>query len=158
MKLNKLLKPILASAIIGLSSSVVAGDYPTYEGFNSEAKAMQSYSGLPGKGKKIALWGLSFKPKTDDMREASSRDLMEALWEKGAKVQAFDPEAMEECQRIYGTRDDLSLLGTKEAALKSADALVVATEWKSFWAPDFDFIGEQITNKVSNRLVHLIPS
>ena len=55
MKLNKLLKPILASAIIGLSSSVVAGDYPTYEGFNAEAKAMQSYSGLPGKGKKIAF-------------------------------------------------------------------------------------------------------
>lgn len=100
------------------------------------------------KGKTIALWGLSFKPKTDDMREASSRDLMEALWEKGAKVQAFDPEAMEECQRIYGTREDLSLVGTKEAALKGADALVVATEWKSFWAPDFDFIGEQLTNKV----------
>jgi UDPglucose 6-dehydrogenase len=100
------------------------------------------------KGKTIALWGLSFKPKTDDMREASSRDLMEALWEKGAKVQAYDPEAMEECQRIYGTRDDLSLLGTKEAALKGADALVVATEWKSFWAPDFEFIGEQLSTKI----------
>jgi UDPglucose 6-dehydrogenase len=100
------------------------------------------------KGKTIALWGLSFKPKTDDMREASSRDLMEALWEKGAKVQAFDPEAMEECQRIYGTRNDLSLVGTKEAALKNADALVVATEWKNFWAPDFDFIGEQLSHKV----------
>jgi UDPglucose 6-dehydrogenase len=89
-------------------------------------------------GKTFALWGLAFKPDTDDMREAPSRVLMEALWEAGAKVQAFDPEAMEETQRIYGQRDDLALLGTRDAALKGADALVVCTEWKAFRAPDFE--------------------
>ena len=74
------------------------------------------------KGKTFALWGLSFKPNTDDMREASSRVLIEALWERGAQVQAYDPEAMDETQRIYGHRSDLRLMGTKEAALQGADA------------------------------------
>lgn len=88
-------------------------------------------------GKTFALWGLSFKPNTDDMREAASRVLMESLWQVGAKVQAFDPEAMEETQRIYGQRSDLVLCGTKEAALANADALIICTEWKNFRAPDF---------------------
>lgn len=88
-------------------------------------------------GKTFALWGLAFKPNTDDMREAPARVVMEALWQLGAKVQAFDPEAMEETQRIYGQRDDLSLCGTKEAALQNADALIICTEWKNFRAPDF---------------------
>lgn len=89
-------------------------------------------------GKTFAIWGLSFKPNTDDMREAPSRVLIEALWDAGAKVQAFDPEAMNETQRIYGSRDDLLLAGTKETALKGADALVIVTEWQAFKAPDFD--------------------
>lgn len=92
-------------------------------------------------GKTFALWGLSFKPNTDDMREAPSRSLMEALWSAGASVQAFDPKAMEEAQRIYGSRDDLTLTGTKEAALRNADALIIVTEWQSFRAPDFDLLG-----------------
>ncbi|MDX1302654.1 UDP-glucose/GDP-mannose dehydrogenase family protein [Photobacterium sp.] len=100
------------------------------------------------KDKTIAVWGLSFKPNTDDMREASSRVLMESLWQAGAKVQAFDPEAMEECQRIYGNRDDLLLMGTKEAALQGADALVICTEWTNFRAPDFDFIATTLKEKV----------
>jgi UDPglucose 6-dehydrogenase len=95
-------------------------------------------------GKTFALWGLSFKPNTDDMREAPSRVLMEALWRAGAKVQAFDPKAMEEAQRLYGERDDLALTGTKEAALKSADALVIVTEWQAFRAPDFELIARQL--------------
>ena len=78
------------------------------------------------------------------MREAPSRVLMEALWKSGAKVQAFDPEAMEETQRIYGHRKDLSLCGTKEAALKGADALVIVTEWQAFKAPDLQSIKEQL--------------
>jgi UDPglucose 6-dehydrogenase len=89
------------------------------------------------KGRTFALWGLAFKPNTDDMREAPSRVLMEALWAAGARVKAYDPEAMEEAQRIYGHRDDLMLLGTKEAVLKDADALVICTEWKAFRIPDF---------------------
>jgi len=91
-------------------------------------------------GKTVALWGLSFKPNTDDMREASSRVLMERLWAAGATVKAFDPEAMEETQRIYGSRADLSLMGTKEATLEGADFLVICTEWQAFRAPDFDLL------------------
>lgn len=100
------------------------------------------------KGKTIALWGLSFKPNTDDMREASSRVLMEKLWNAGAKVQAYDPEAMEETQRIYGDRDDLSLMGTKESALTGADCLVICTEWQMFRAPDFELIKSKLSEPV----------
>ncbi len=100
------------------------------------------------KGKKIAVWGLSFKPNTDDMREASSLVLIEALWKAGATVQAYDPEAMDEAQRIYGVRDDFTLMGTKEAALHGADALVIVTEWKSFRVPDFDTICKEVKDKV----------
>lgn len=99
-------------------------------------------------GKKVALWGLSFKPNTDDMREASSRVLMQKLWDAGASVQAYDPEAMEETQRIFGSREDLSLMGTKEAALAGADFLVICTEWQAFRAPDFDLLKEKLTYPV----------
>ena len=107
------------------------------------AKIEKHYGG-DLKGRTFALWGLSFKPNTDDMREAASRVLMEALWEAGASVQAYDPEAMEETQRIYGDREDLTLVGTKEAALRGADALVILTEWQAFRAPDFDLIAEKL--------------
>lgn len=96
------------------------------------------------KGKTVALWGLSFKPNTDDMREASSRVLMEKLWTAGASVKAYDPEAMEETQRIYGSRNDLALMGTKEAALEGADFLVICTEWQAFRAPDFELIKQKL--------------
>lgn len=99
-------------------------------------------------GKVFALWGLAFKPNTDDMREAPSRVLMEGLWSAGARVQAYDPEAMEEAQRIYGHRDDLILCGTKEAALKDADALIIVTEWKNFRAPDFELVKTALTQPV----------
>ncbi|MNZ25845.1 UDP-glucose 6-dehydrogenase YwqF [compost metagenome] len=98
------------------------------------------------RGKVFALWGLAFKPNTDDMREAPSRVLMEALWKAGSKVQAYDPEAMEEAQRIYGVREDLNLCGTKEAALKGADALIIVTEWQAFKAPDFRLILSELNN------------
>jgi UDPglucose 6-dehydrogenase len=100
------------------------------------------------KGKTIALWGLSFKPNTDDMRDASSRVLMEKLWKYGAIVQAYDPEAMEETQRIYGTRGDLKLMGTKEATLVGASCLVICTEWQAFRAPDFELIKEHVADQV----------
>ncbi|MDZ4260977.1 MAG: UDP-glucose/GDP-mannose dehydrogenase family protein [Pseudomonadota bacterium] len=100
------------------------------------------------KGKVFALWGLSFKPNTDDMREAPSRVLMEALWDAGAKVQAYDPVAMEETQHIYGLRDDLKLVGTKEAALERSDALIICTEWKNFRAPNFDLLKSALRNPV----------
>ena len=100
------------------------------------------------KGKTFALWGLSFKPNTDDMREAPSRVLMEQIWAAGANVQAFDPEAMHETQRIYGTRPELRLMDTKEAALKGADALVIVTEWRDFKAPDFMLIKQSLSEAV----------
>ncbi|PCJ22088.1 MAG: UDP-glucose 6-dehydrogenase [Gammaproteobacteria bacterium] len=100
------------------------------------------------KDKVFAIWGLSFKPNTDDMREAPSRVLMEGLWSLGAKVQAFDPEAMDECQRIYGSKSELNLVGTKEAALRGADALVICTEWKSFRSPDFKLIKRELNHNV----------
>ena len=92
------------------------------------------------KGKTIALWGLSFKPRTDDMREAPSRVLMEALWAAGASVQAYDPEAMEETKRIYPNRKGLALCDSSSAALQGADALAIMTEWQEFRSPDFDAI------------------
>ncbi|USD21153.1 UDP-glucose/GDP-mannose dehydrogenase family protein [Microbulbifer variabilis] len=100
------------------------------------------------KGKTFALWGLAFKPNTDDMREAPSRTLMEQLWQLGAKVQAFDPQAMEECQRIYGVREDMQLCGTKEVALSGADALIIATEWQQFKAIDAKAVIKALTNPV----------
>ncbi|WP_174849604.1 UDP-glucose dehydrogenase family protein [Yersinia artesiana] len=99
-------------------------------------------------GKTLALWGLAFKPNTDDMREAPSRILMEALWKAGVTIQAYDPEAMDEAQRIYGARDDLRLMGTKESALQGADALIICTEWQSFRAPDFDMIKSRLKHPV----------
>ncbi|KRE99515.1 UDP-glucose 6-dehydrogenase [Frateuria sp. Soil773] len=89
------------------------------------------------KGRTVALWGLAFKPNTDDMREASSRRLMEALWAAGAKVRAFDPEAREETRRIYGERADLVLCEHAYEALEGADVLAIVTEWKAFRSPDF---------------------
>lgn len=98
--------------------------------------------------KTVAVWGLAFKPNTDDMREAPARTLMESLWQAGARVQAFDPESMEETQRIYGNRGDLQLCGTKEQALRGADVLVICTEWKEFRSPDFDMIARSLKEPV----------
>jgi UDPglucose 6-dehydrogenase len=89
------------------------------------------------RGKTFAVWGLAFKPDTDDMREASSRRLLEQLWEAGATVRAYDPEARAEAGRIFGERDDLVLCDSAAQALEGADALVVVTEWKQFRSPDF---------------------
>src|SRR6204780_3092187 len=91
-------------------------------------------------GKTVAIWGLAFKPNTDDMREAASRVLMESLWSAGAKVRAYDPVAMPECLRIYGQRADLVLCKTSPEALQGADALAIVTEWREFRSPDFDLI------------------
>lgn len=99
-------------------------------------------------GKRFAVWGLSFKPNTDDMREAPSRVLLEALWQAGAVVQAYDPEAMHETRRIYGPRADLLLTENKEQALENADALIICTEWQQFKAPDFDQIKEKLKQAI----------
>ncbi|SIN76131.1 UDPglucose 6-dehydrogenase [Sulfurivirga caldicuralii] len=100
------------------------------------------------RGRTIALWGLAFKPNTDDMREAPSRTLMEALWQAGARVQAYDPVAMDECRRIYGERDDLVLCEDKYSALNNADVLAICTEWRTFRAPDFEEMKQRLKTPV----------
>ncbi len=100
------------------------------------------------KGKTIALWGLSFKPRTDDMREAPSRVIMESLWDAGASVRAYDPEAMEEARRLYPGQDGLELCETAYGALEGADALVIITEWQEFRSPDFQLLKEKIADAV----------
>ncbi len=99
-------------------------------------------------GKTIAVWGLSFKPNTDDMREAPSRVLMEGLWEAGATVRAYDPEAVEEAARIYPEQAGLELCDTAYEALDGADALVIVTEWQEFRSPDFQAIKEKLADGV----------
>jgi len=100
------------------------------------------------RGKTVAVWGLAFKPNTDDMREASSRTLLAQLWEAGARVRAFDPEAMEETRRIFGDRDGLLLCDSAGEAVQGADALVVVTEWKQFRSPDFGMLKAALADGV----------
>ena len=98
--------------------------------------------------KTFALWGLSFKPNTDDMREAPSRVLMEALWAAGASVRAYDPEAMDEVARIYPNQEGLELCESAYDALTSADALAIITEWQEFRSPDFQLLRDRIGDSV----------
>lgn len=109
---------------------------------------MQNYFKQELKNKVIALWGLAFKPNTNDMREASSRVLMEMLWEQGAVVQAYDPVAMVEAKEIYGERSDLKLCTSAEAALEGADVLAIVTEWQEFRTPDFHLIKQKLRHPV----------
>ncbi|MBH3411415.1 UDP-glucose dehydrogenase family protein [Pseudomonas putida] len=99
-------------------------------------------------GKVFAVWGLSFKPNTDDIREASSLVLLDALWGAGARVQAHDPQAMEEGQRLYGARPDLKLVPCKDDALQGADALVIVTEWQDYRVLNLDQVPQQLADRV----------
>ncbi|GAO21451.1 UDP-glucose/GDP-mannose dehydrogenase protein [Alicycliphilus sp. B1] len=101
------------------------------------------------RGKTIAVWGLAFKPETDDMREAPSRNLLQALWAAGAQVRAHDPAAMDEARRIFGERADLALCASPAEALQGADCLAIVTEWKIFRVPDF----EQLARLLKDRMI-----
>ena len=100
------------------------------------------------KGKHFAIWGLAFKPGTDDMRDATSRVVMEGLWAKGATVTAHDPVAMKETSHIYGERAELRYAGTPLDALQDADALVIVTEWKAFKSPDFEAVKSHLKQPI----------
>ncbi|MCB1919446.1 MAG: nucleotide sugar dehydrogenase [Candidatus Competibacteraceae bacterium] len=100
------------------------------------------------RGRTFALWGLAFKPGTDDMREAPSRVLLEALWREGAAVRAYDPAAMNEARRLYGERPDFQLCNRPSDTLNGADALVIMTEWSLFRSPDFDAIHQALKQPV----------
>jgi len=97
-------------------------------------------------GKKIAIWGLSFKPNTDDIREAPALYMIEKLLEAGAKIQAFDPEAMENVKGVLG--DQIGYSKNQYDALENADALIIATEWTMFRNPDFELMGKLLNEKV----------
>ena len=99
-------------------------------------------------GRTFAFWGLAFKPKTDDMREAPARVVLEALWARGARVQAFDPVAMDETRRIYGERPDLTLVNEAFQALEGADALIINTEWSEFRSPEFDRVKQRLAQPI----------
>lgn len=99
-------------------------------------------------GKIFALWGLAFKPNTDDMRDAPSRVIMEELWKRGATVQAYDPEAMDEAKRLYGNRNDFRLAGSALEACEGADALLVVTEWKAFRTLDPDAVKARLESPI----------
>tara|TARA_R110000850_G_scaffold12294_2_gene41526 strand:+ start:113 stop:1426 length:1314 start_codon:yes stop_codon:yes gene_type:complete len=107
---------------------------------------IESYFKNNLKGKTIALWGLAFKPETDDIREAPSIDMMEALLEKGAKIQVFDPEAMPNIEKRFGNR--LNYSESMYAALENADALLICTEWSIFRTPDYGKLRQLLNNPV----------
>ena len=115
---------------------------------NKLAERVMARLGANLTGKTIAVWGLAFKPNTDDMREAPSRFLLENMWSCGGKVRAFDPEAMEVCEGIYGKRDDMTYVSSKDEALEGADCLVVCTEWKTFRSPDFEAIKRALSKPI----------
>ncbi|MFA5528539.1 MAG: UDP-glucose/GDP-mannose dehydrogenase family protein [Peptostreptococcales bacterium] len=100
------------------------------------------------KDKIFAIWGLSFKPNTDDMRDAPSRVLIEFILKNGGTIQAYDPEAMTEAKRIYSSKENLIFADSKEKALEEADALVICTEWQTFKAPDFEAIKQKLKSPV----------
>ncbi|NCA89149.1 MAG: UDP-glucose/GDP-mannose dehydrogenase family protein [Gammaproteobacteria bacterium] len=100
------------------------------------------------RGRTFAVWGLAFKPNTDDMREASSRRLMEALWAAGARVRAYDPVAMTEARRLYGERTDLELVDDPLTALEGADGLAIVTEWNQFRGVDFATLKDRLKTPV----------
>ncbi|MHA7601020.1 UDP-glucose dehydrogenase family protein [Alicycliphilus sp. T452] len=112
-------------------------------------KRIVAHYGGSLRGKTIAVWGLAFKPETDDMREAPSRNLLQALWAAGAQVRAHDPAAMDEARRIFGERADLALCASPAEALQGADCLAIVTEWKVFRVPDFG----QLARLLKDRMV-----
>lgn len=99
-------------------------------------------------GKTIAIWGLAFKPNTDDVREAPARDLMEALWQAGASVRVHDPEAMSTIRECYGEPDNLHYCKSPVDAVRGADALAILTEWKLYLSPNFEELAKQLKEKV----------
>ncbi len=111
-------------------------------------KKIKGHFGEMLPGRVFAIWGLSFKPNTDDMREAPSRRVIDELLNEGASVRLYDPVAMDEARRIYGEREGIYYASNPEDAVKDSDALVVLTEWLVFRSPDFDMIKRDLTHPV----------
>lgn len=137
-------KALIQSAInAGVPSKVLAAVEEANEAQKSVlVKKMLTYYGQDLEGKRFALWGLAFKPDTDDMREAPSRVLIKELIKRGATINAYDPVAMSEAEKIFGIESKLTYAGRPNSALQDADALIIATEWKEFRSPDFSKMKE----------------
>jgi len=100
------------------------------------------------RGKTFAVWGLAFKPNTDDMRDAPSREILEGLWQLGARVQAYDPEALDSAEQLYGESDSFQLAGSRDDALLNANALIIATEWRQFRSPDWEVLRSSLKDAI----------
>lgn len=134
---------------VGIEANILAAVQQTNQTQKKRLLSkIQHYFKNQLENKRFALWGLAFKPNTDDMRDAPSRVIMETLWQYGAIIQAYDPEAMSEAQRIYGQRQDLQLCSSPEATLDNADALIILTEWNAFRSPDFDLLQKKLRQPV----------
>jgi len=142
----------LADAFGGLDyvarEVIKAEDIVDYTQKDNIAEKFARRFGADLKGKCFALWGLAFKPNTDDMREAPSRVMIAALLDRGARIQAYDPVAMEEAGHIYAGRNDVMFTASAMDAVKGADALVIMTEWKAFRSPDFDGLKRSLKSPV----------
>jgi UDPglucose 6-dehydrogenase len=123
------------------------------EAVNEDQKSVlltkiDAHMGANLSGKTFAIWGLAFKPNTDDMREAPSRIIIDGLLARGAKVRAYDPVATEEASEIYAENDSVIVCGDLYDATEGADALVLVTEWKTFRSPDFKRLKNQLNDRV----------
>ncbi|WAJ27050.1 UDP-glucose dehydrogenase family protein [Antarcticirhabdus aurantiaca] len=149
-------KDIRALIHTSIEHSYHAGILEAVESRNSAQKRVlfekiKKHFGDRLHGRIFAVWGLAFKPNTDDMREAPASEIMTMLWQAGAKIQAFDPVAMPECKRLHAEHlasRDLLLSDSKEDALDGSDALIICTEWKAFLSPDFDLIKGTLKEKI----------
>ena len=144
--------------IRALSRTAEAFGYETQilkavEAVNDEQKTklfekLDAHFGGDLRGKNIAVWGLSFKPNTDDMRDAPSRVLIEALLAEEVRVSAHDPKALEEAELLFEGEDGIAFFDDPYDAAEGADALVLVTEWRQYWAPDFAALGDLMAEKV----------
>jgi UDPglucose 6-dehydrogenase len=146
-------KDVTALLRTGLENGVELKVVRAVEEANQRQKAVMAEKitrrfGGDLKGRRFALWGLAFKPNTDDMREAPSRVVIGALLERGATVCAYDPVAMDEARTIYGKERSVSFAASAMDAVKEADALVIMTEWKAFRSPDFDELKRMLKEPV----------
>jgi UDPglucose 6-dehydrogenase len=138
-------KDVKALIYTGRENGVELGVLQAVERANERQKhvlvdKIVAHFGEDLRGRTFAVWGLAFKPNTDDMREAPSRVVLAELARRGAVVQAYDPVAADEARRVLAGTPGLSFADSQDAALEGADALVVVTEWKEFRNPDFDAI------------------
>lgn len=133
----------------GQSAAILTAVHETNERQKDRlGQRVESLLGTDLAGHTIAVWGLAFKPNTDDMREAPSLKLLQHVCSLGGKIQAYDPEAMAACRGILGEREDIRYFDDKEAVLEGATLLVICTEWKTFWSPDFEHMKQALAHPV----------